>query len=92
MGEMRGRFRGHDSAGHRARLRERLFDGGGKALLDHELVEYLLTLTIKRIDTKPIAKRLIGQFGGIGQLLGGGRSDAATRRPRGCSDRRAENR
>jgi DNA repair protein RadC len=45
-----------------------LFEGGGKALLDHELVEYLLTLTIKRIDTKPIAKRLIGQFGGIGQL------------------------
>ncbi|HEU0311659.1 MAG TPA: DNA repair protein RadC [Sphingomicrobium sp.] len=72
-----------ENAGHRARLRERLFDGGGKALLDHELVEYLLALTIKRIDTKPIAKRLISQFGGIGQLLG---ADAATLRREGLSD------
>ncbi|HET9399298.1 MAG TPA: DNA repair protein RadC [Sphingomicrobium sp.] len=72
-----------DSAGHRSRLRERLFEGGTKALLDHELVEYLLTLTIKRIDTKPIAKRLIGQFGGIGQLLG---ADAATLKREGLSE------
>ncbi|HEY0629161.1 MAG TPA: DNA repair protein RadC [Sphingomicrobium sp.] len=72
-----------DSAGHRARLRERLFDGGGKALLDHELVEYLLTLTIPRRDTKPMAKRLISQFGGIGQLLG---ADAATLKREGLSD------
>ena len=71
------------SAGHRARLRERLFEGGGEALLDHELVEYLLTLTIKRIDTKPLAKRLISQFGGIGQLLG---ADAATLKREGLSD------
>jgi DNA repair protein RadC len=69
--------------GHRARLRQRLFEGGGKALLDHELVEYLLALTIKRIDTKPIAKRLIDQFGGIGQLLG---ADADTLRREGLSD------
>ena len=40
------------SAGHRARLRQRLFEGGGKALLDHELVEYLLALAIPRRDTK----------------------------------------
>ena len=72
-----------DSSGHRSRLRQRLFDGGGKALLDHELVEYLLTLTIRRIDTKPLAKRLIGQFGGIGQLLG---ADAATLKREGLSD------
>jgi DNA repair protein RadC len=69
--------------GHRARLRERLFEGGKTALLDHELVEYLLGLTIKRIDTKPIAKRLIGQFGGIGQLLG---ADADTLKREGLSD------
>ena len=36
------------AAGHRARLRKRLFEGGPKALLDHELVEYLLALTIPR--------------------------------------------
>lgn len=59
----------NDGAGHRARLRQRLFEGGGKALLDHELVEYLLALAIPRRDTKGLAKELIGKFGGIGALL-----------------------
>ena len=58
-----------DGSGHRSRLRKRLFDGGPKALLDHELVEYLLALAIPRRDTKALAKQLIGQFGGIGPLL-----------------------
>lgn len=72
-----------DSSGHRARLRQRLFDGGPKALLDHELVEYLLALTIPRVDTKPTAKRLIDQFGGVGPLLC---ADADTLRREGLSD------
>jgi DNA repair protein RadC len=46
-----------------------LFDGGEKALLDHELVEYLLALAIPRRDTKAQAKELIAKFGGIGPLL-----------------------
>ena len=58
-----------NSSGHRARLRERLFEGGEKALLDHELVEYLLTLAIPRRDTKALAKQLIARFGGLGPLL-----------------------
>ena len=58
-----------NSAGHRARLRKRLLEGGAAGFLDYELVEYLLALTIPRVDTKPIAKRLIGDFGGIGPLL-----------------------
>jgi len=58
-----------DSAGHRARLRQRLFEGGGKSLLDHELVEYLIALAIPRRDTKAQAKELIARFGGIGPLL-----------------------
>jgi DNA repair protein RadC len=57
------------SSGHRSRLRKRLFEGGEKALLDHELVEYLLALAIPRRDTKPLAKELLAKFGGIGQLL-----------------------
>jgi len=61
-----------DSSGHRARLRQRLFEGGGKALLDHELVEYLLTLAIPRRDTKAQAKAMIARFGGIGPLLEAG--------------------
>ncbi|USU04611.1 DNA repair protein RadC [Sphingomonadaceae bacterium OTU29LAMAA1] len=58
-----------DTTGHRERLRGRLLDGGGEALLDHELIEYLLMLAIPRIDTKPIAKALLREFGGIGALL-----------------------
>ncbi len=58
-----------DGSGHRARLRQRLLDGGGKALLDHELVEYLLALAVPRRDTKPTAKRLLAEFGGLGPLL-----------------------
>ena len=58
-----------DQAGHRARLRDRLASGGGDALLDHELVEYLLALAIPRRDTKPLAKLLLHEFGGIGGVL-----------------------
>ena len=72
-----------NASGHRARLRKRLFEGGPTALLDHELIEYLLTLTIPRIDTKPIAKRLLDQFGGIGPLLA---TDAETLKREGISE------
>jgi DNA repair protein RadC len=56
--------------GHRARLRERLLAAGPAGFHDYELVEYLLALTIPRVDTKPLAKRLLHDFGGIGPLLG----------------------
>jgi DNA repair protein RadC len=55
--------------GHRERLRERLLEKGGDGLLDHELVEYLLTLVLPRIDTKPIAKQLIAHYGGLSALF-----------------------
>ncbi|QNM83523.1 DNA repair protein RadC [Sphingomonas sabuli] len=73
----------NSASGHRARLRKRLFDGGGKALLDHELVEYLLALAIPRRDTKDQAKALIRQFGGVGPLLA---ASADTLRREGLSD------
>src|SRR3546814_19657062 len=52
----------HHGVGHRERLRRRLFDGGPDALLDHELIEYLLALAIPRRDTKPLAKQLLTEF------------------------------
>ena len=55
-----------DGSGHRARLRQRLIEGGPDALLDHELIEYLLALAIPRRDTKPLAKELIREFGSFG--------------------------
>ena len=59
----------HDGAGHRARLRQKLAENGGEALHDHELIEYLLALAIPRRDTKPLAKALLREFGGIGGLM-----------------------
>ena len=32
----------HDGTGHRARLRQRLLEGGAEALADYEVLEYLL--------------------------------------------------
>lgn len=58
----------NDAHGHRARLRARLLaDSDG--LLDYELVEYLLTLAMRRGDTKSIAKRLLARFGGLAEVL-----------------------
>jgi DNA repair protein RadC len=59
-----------DAGGHRARLRKRLLEAGPNGFHDYELIEYLLTLTIPRVDTKPLAKRLLHDFAGIGGLLG----------------------
>ena len=58
-----------DASGHRSRLRKRLLAAGPQGFHDYELLEYLLTLTLPRVDTKPLAKRLIHDFGGIGPLL-----------------------
>jgi len=83
---MTGRATNRDdpnSAGHRARLRQRFLDAGPDGFLDYELVEYLLTLTIPRVDTKPLAKRLLHDFGGIGQLLG---ASAESLRREGLTD------
>lgn len=60
---------GHYGAGHRERLRERLLGKGGDALLDHELLEYLLMLAIPRIDTKPIAKQLLAHYGNLSAIF-----------------------
>jgi DNA repair protein RadC len=55
----------NDAAGHRARLRKRLLEGGAEALADHEVLEYLLMTAIPRRDTKPLAYSLIKRFGSL---------------------------
>jgi DNA repair protein RadC len=55
--------------GHRLHLRARLLEQGGDTLLDHELIEYLLALAIPRKETKPLAKELLTQYGGLSALL-----------------------
>ncbi|HET7708094.1 MAG TPA: DNA repair protein RadC [Sphingomicrobium sp.] len=82
-GRVNDREKSDGASGHRGRLRQRLFAAGPKALSDHELVEYLLALSIPRVDTKPMAKRLIAQLGGIGPLLN---ASAETLAREGVSD------
>ncbi|MDN3645144.1 DNA repair protein RadC [Pontixanthobacter aestiaquae] len=59
----------HGGAGHRARLRKRLLEGGAEALADYEVLEYLLFAAIKQGDTKPVAKALIARFGSLSGVL-----------------------
>lgn len=65
--------RGEDPAtgsdGHRARMRARLIAGGGDAFHDYELLEYVLALVTPRRDTKPLAKRLVAEFGTLSGVL-----------------------
>jgi DNA repair protein RadC len=58
-----------DAAGHRARLRKRLLEGGSEALAEHEVLEYLLATARPRIDTKPIAKSLLKRFSSLAGVL-----------------------
>lgn len=68
-----------DHSGHRARLRKRLLEGGGEALLDHELLEYLLALALPRRDTKPLAKQLIARFGSYASVISATPDELGTR-------------
>ncbi|SKA39308.1 DNA repair protein RadC [Enhydrobacter aerosaccus] len=55
--------------GHRARVRERVLKAGIESLPDYELLELLLFYAIERIDTKPLAKRLLERFGTLGDIF-----------------------
>lgn len=54
-----------DKAGHRTRLRERFMRDDGRSMHDYELLELFLTQVIKRRDVKPIAKKLLADFGDL---------------------------
>lgn len=50
-------------SGHRDRLRERFIKGGVDALQDYEILEMILFMALPRRDVKPLAKKLIQNFG-----------------------------
>lgn len=58
-----------DHLGHRARLRERLLNGGAEALADYEVLEFLLFAGMRQGDTKPVAKALLARFGSLAGVL-----------------------
>lgn len=60
---------GADYHGHRKRLRERLLATNVDGVQDYELLEVLLYAGNPRGDTKPLAKKLIKQFGSLARVI-----------------------
>ena len=55
--------------GHRQRLRERMLANGAESLPDYELLEVILFAARQRGDVKPVAKALLGHFGGFAEMM-----------------------
>ena len=55
--------------GHRERIREKFASSGLDSFLDHEALELLLTYSVARRDTKPIAWALLKRFGSLSAVL-----------------------
>lgn len=51
--------------GHRQRSKEKFDTKGDSGFADYELLELLLYQVIPRTDTKPLAKHLLQEFGGL---------------------------
>lgn len=51
--------------GHRARLRQTYIENGIDSFHDHQVLELILTYAIPRVDTNPIAHRLIERYGSL---------------------------
>ncbi|XPV76778.1 MAG: RadC family protein [Desulfovibrio sp.] len=54
--------------GHRQRLKDKLVKQP-QSLADYEILELLLATVIPRSDTKPLAKALMDQFGGLADVF-----------------------
>ena len=57
------------ATGHRHRLKNRFLNAGVAGLQDYELMELILFRTIPRGDVKPLAKRLIAEFGSFAAAI-----------------------
>jgi len=55
--------------GHRKRLRERYIKNGIDSLAEHEILEFLLFHSIPRVDTKPLAYRLLETYGSVSNVI-----------------------
>lgn len=54
---------------HRKRLRARFTQGGAAAMPEYELLELILFRSIPRQDVKPLARKLLDEFGDINRVL-----------------------
>jgi len=70
--------------GHRHRLRQRFLERGSASLEDYELLELVLFTAIPRRDVKPLAKKLLAEFGTLWAVVNA--PAARLRRSYGLSD------
>lgn len=61
--------RGDHVHGHRARLRQRFLGAGPTSVADYEMLELVLFRAIPQRDVKPIAKRLLEEFGDFNGVI-----------------------
>lgn len=58
-----------EHTGHRKRMKKYFLENGAQGLADHQILELLLFYALPRVDTNPLAHRLIDEFGDIEALL-----------------------
>jgi len=58
-----------DYIGHRKRIKEKYKKGGLNGWLDYEVLEFALSYSIPRRDTKLMAKELLAKFKSINGVL-----------------------
>ena len=56
-------------AGHRQRVRGKVFSTGVDGMADHEIIEFLLFYAIPKRDVNPLAHRLLDTFGSLSDVL-----------------------
>lgn len=54
---------------HRERVRARFLENGADSFSDKNLLEFLLFFSLPRIDTNPVASRLLEKFGSLSGIL-----------------------
>lgn len=57
---------------HRSRMKKKFLENGGDNYYPHQLLEMLLFYTIPRIDTNPVAHRLLKRFANLESVLNAG--------------------
>ncbi len=59
----------HAHAGHRQRMRGKVFSGGMDSMPPHELIEFLLFYAIPKRDVNALAHALLNEFGSLERLF-----------------------
>lgn len=64
-----------DYWGHRKRLRRKFLEKGLYGFLAHEILEFILTFSLTRRDTKALATALVRHFGSLAGVMDASRED-----------------